>query len=160
MPVPATRTVIQPFAEANWLHTSDDVSVSFDDATVKQDLPLLRAELKVGLQADIDKQWSVRAPGCQRTGSNDFGDLNGSLNLRYNWCQKLDNKTGRISLPVLGNDKPVDRQIMATRLSDVARRLAEANKATSRRNGVLDYVPGVTDLTSTFKPAVTPVSWS
>ncbi|EBR3411975.1 fibronectin-binding autotransporter adhesin ShdA [Salmonella enterica] len=79
-----SRTVIQPFAEANWLHTSDDVSVSFDDATVKQDLPANRAELKVGLQADIDKQWSVRAQVAGQTGSNDFGDLNGSLNLRYN----------------------------------------------------------------------------
>ncbi|WP_079918288.1 autotransporter outer membrane beta-barrel domain-containing protein [Salmonella enterica] len=80
-----SRTVIQPFAEANWLHTSDDVSVSFDDATVKQELPANRAELKVGLQADIDKQWSVRAQVAGQTGSNDFGDLNGSLNLRYNW---------------------------------------------------------------------------
>lgn len=80
-----SRTVIQPFAEANWLHTSDDVSVSFDDATVKQDLPANRAELKVGLQADIDKQWSIRAQVAGQTGSNDFGDLNGSLNLRYNW---------------------------------------------------------------------------
>ncbi|ENA2935873.1 fibronectin-binding autotransporter adhesin ShdA [Salmonella enterica] len=80
-----SRTVIQPFAEANWLHTSDDVSVSFDDATVKQDLPANRAELKVGLQADIDKQWSVRAQVAGQTGSNDFGDLNGSFNLRYNW---------------------------------------------------------------------------
>ncbi|EJF3840534.1 fibronectin-binding autotransporter adhesin ShdA [Salmonella enterica] len=80
-----SRTVIQPFAEANWLHTSDDVSVSFDDTTVKQDLPANRAELKVGLQADIDKQWSVRAQVAGQTGSNDFGDLNGSLNLRYNW---------------------------------------------------------------------------
>ncbi|KKD69796.1 AIDA autotransporter [Salmonella enterica subsp. enterica serovar Thompson] len=80
-----SRTVIQPFAEANWLHTSDDVSVSFDDATVKQDLPANRAERKVGLQADIDKQWSVRAQVAGQTGSNDFGDLNGSLNLRYNW---------------------------------------------------------------------------
>ncbi|EHP9518737.1 autotransporter outer membrane beta-barrel domain-containing protein [Salmonella enterica] len=80
-----SRTVIQPFAEANWLHTSDDVSVSFDDATVKQDLPANRAELKVGLQADIDKQWSVRAQVAGQAGSNDFGDLNGSLNLRYNW---------------------------------------------------------------------------
>ncbi|EKO2942496.1 fibronectin-binding autotransporter adhesin ShdA [Salmonella enterica subsp. enterica serovar Infantis] len=80
-----SRTVIQPFAEANWLHTSDDVSVSFDDATVKQDLPANRAELKVGLQADIDKQWIVRAQVAGQTGSNDFGDLNGSLNLRYNW---------------------------------------------------------------------------
>ncbi|EBI2917669.1 fibronectin-binding autotransporter adhesin ShdA [Salmonella enterica] len=80
-----SRTVIQPFAEANWLHTSDDVSVSFDYATVKQDLPANRAELKVGLQANIDKQWSVRAQVAGQTGSNDFGDLNGSLNLRYNW---------------------------------------------------------------------------
>lgn len=78
-------TVIQPFAEANWLHTSDDVTVSFDDARVEQDIPANRAELKVGLQADIDKQWSIRAQVAGQTGSNDYGDLNGSLNLRYTW---------------------------------------------------------------------------
>lgn len=78
-------TVIQPFAEANWLHTSDDVTVSFDDARVEQDIPANRAELKVGLQADIDKQWSIRAQVAGQTGSNDYGDLNGSLNLRYIW---------------------------------------------------------------------------
>ncbi|MDI5424849.1 autotransporter outer membrane beta-barrel domain-containing protein, partial [Salmonella enterica subsp. enterica serovar Kentucky] len=45
------------------------------DATVKQDLPANRAELKVGLQADIDKQWSVRAQVAGQTGSNDFAKL-------------------------------------------------------------------------------------
>lgn len=78
-------TVIQPFAEANWLHTSDDASVSFDGATVKQDIPTNRAELKVGIQADINKQWSIRAQVAGQKGSDDYGDLNGSLNLRYNW---------------------------------------------------------------------------
>ncbi|ECG8590003.1 autotransporter outer membrane beta-barrel domain-containing protein [Salmonella enterica subsp. salamae] len=78
-------TVIQPFVEANWLHASDDVTVSFDGARVEQDIPANRAELKVGLQANIDKQWSIRAQVAGQTGSNDYGDLNGSLNLRYAW---------------------------------------------------------------------------
>ncbi|MES0259624.1 autotransporter outer membrane beta-barrel domain-containing protein [Citrobacter portucalensis] len=78
-------TVIQPFAEANWLHTSNDVVVSFDNASVKQDIPANRAELKVGIQADINKQWSIRAQVAGQKGSDDYGDLNGSLNLRYNW---------------------------------------------------------------------------
>ncbi|EOF5965440.1 autotransporter outer membrane beta-barrel domain-containing protein [Salmonella enterica] len=79
------RAVIQPFVEANWLHTSDDTEVSFDGADVKQDIPGNRAELKVGLQTDIDKQWSIRAQVAGQTGSDDYSDLNGSLNLRYNW---------------------------------------------------------------------------
>lgn len=60
-----SRTVIQPFAEANWLHTSDDVSVSFDDATVKQDLPANRAELKwVCRQISISSgAFALRLPG-------------------------------------------------------------------------------------------------
>ncbi|MDM2844366.1 autotransporter outer membrane beta-barrel domain-containing protein [Citrobacter sp. Cpo090] len=78
-------TVIQPFMEANWLHTNDETSVSFDGTDVQQDLPANRAELKVGIQADINKQWNVRAQISGQKGSNDFGDINGSLNLRYNW---------------------------------------------------------------------------
>ncbi len=73
-----SRTVIQPFAEANWLHTSDDVSVSFDDATVKQDLPANRAELKVGLQADIDNRGATRDnQECSRNCSNDGQNAHG-----------------------------------------------------------------------------------
>jgi outer membrane autotransporter protein len=78
-------TVIQPFMEANWLHTNDETSVSFDGTDVQQDLPANRAEIKVGIQADINKQWNVRAQISGQKGSNDFGDINGSLNLRYNW---------------------------------------------------------------------------
>ncbi|WP_370615678.1 autotransporter outer membrane beta-barrel domain-containing protein [Citrobacter portucalensis] len=78
-------TVIQPFMEANWLHTNDETSVSFDGTDVQQDLPANRAELKVGIQADINKQWNVRAQISGQKGSNDFSDINGSLNLRYNW---------------------------------------------------------------------------
>lgn len=54
-----TTSVIQPFAEVNWLHTSDDVAVSFDGAEVKQDLPADRAEVKVGIQANLNSQWSI-----------------------------------------------------------------------------------------------------
>ncbi|HFZ8994067.1 TPA: autotransporter outer membrane beta-barrel domain-containing protein [Citrobacter freundii] len=79
------NSVIQPFMEANWLHTSDDTSVSFDSDDVKQDIPTNRAELKAGIQANINSQWSVTAQVAGQKGSNDYGDLNGSLNLRYNW---------------------------------------------------------------------------
>lgn len=77
--------VIQPFAEVNWLHTSDTSSVSFNGAEVQQDLPADRAELKVGIQANITRQWSAIALATGQTGSNGYSDLNGSFNLRYNW---------------------------------------------------------------------------
>lgn len=54
-----TTSVIQPFAEVNWLHTSDDVGVAFDGAEVKQDLPADRAEVKVGIRANLNSQWSI-----------------------------------------------------------------------------------------------------
>lgn len=79
------NSVIQPFMEANWLHTSDDTSVSFDSNDVNQDIPTDRAELKAGIQANINQQWSVTAQVAGEKGSNDYDDLNGSLNLRYNW---------------------------------------------------------------------------
>ncbi|WP_410736151.1 autotransporter outer membrane beta-barrel domain-containing protein [Citrobacter freundii] len=56
-----TTSVIQPFAEVNWLHTSDDVGVAFDGAEVKQDLPADRAEVKVGIQANLNSQWGNAA---------------------------------------------------------------------------------------------------
>lgn len=82
----ATRApLIQPFAEINWLHSTDDNVVSFDDAQVKQDLPANRGELKLGVQANIVSQWSVRLQAAGQTGDNGYSDLNGNLNIRYNW---------------------------------------------------------------------------
>ena len=80
-----TTSVIQPFAEVNWLHTSDDVAVSFDGAEVKQDLPADRAEVKVGIQANLNSQWSITGQVAGQKGRNDYGDLNGSLDVRYSW---------------------------------------------------------------------------
>ena len=77
--------VIQPFMEVNWLHTSDDTRVSFNDMRVEQDIPANRAELKVGIQANLNSQWNVSAQAAGQTGSNDYRDLNGSLNVRYSW---------------------------------------------------------------------------
>ncbi|HCJ6375670.1 autotransporter outer membrane beta-barrel domain-containing protein [Citrobacter sp. RHBSTW-00671] len=80
-----TTSVIQPFAEVNWLHTSDDVAVAFDGAEVKQDLPADRAEVKVGIQANLNSQWSITGQVAGQKGRNDYGDLSGSLLVRYSW---------------------------------------------------------------------------
>ncbi|EJH2657231.1 autotransporter outer membrane beta-barrel domain-containing protein [Salmonella enterica] len=79
------ESIIQPFAEINWLHTTDDLSVSFDGARVQQDLPANRAELKLGLQAVFSRQWSISAQATGQKGDHNYRDLNGSLNLRYSW---------------------------------------------------------------------------
>lgn len=80
-----TTSVIQPFAEVNWLHTSDDVAVAFDGAEVKQDLPADRAEVKVGIQANLNSHWSITGQVAGQKGRNDYGDLSGSLRVRYSW---------------------------------------------------------------------------
>lgn len=79
------RNVIQPFVEANWLHGADDVSVAFDGAKVKQDLPADRAELKAGIQANLGEQLSITAQGTGQKGSHGYGDASFSLNVRYSW---------------------------------------------------------------------------
>ncbi|EDW4356212.1 autotransporter outer membrane beta-barrel domain-containing protein, partial [Salmonella enterica subsp. salamae] len=81
----AAGSAIQPFAEINWLHTTDDLSVSFDGTRLQQDLPTDRAELKLGLQANIGSQWSIRAQAVGQKGDQDYRDISGSLNLRYSW---------------------------------------------------------------------------
>lgn len=78
-------SMIQPFAEVNWLYTSGDVSVSFDGAEMKQDSPTNRAQAKVGIQVNQDCQWSITGQVVGETGSHNYNDLNGSLNLRYSW---------------------------------------------------------------------------
>ncbi|GKX53965.1 hypothetical protein SOASR030_00770 [Leminorella grimontii] len=79
------QNVVQPFLEANWLHGTDDVSVSFDGASVKQDLPADRAELKAGVQTSLGERWSVAAQAVGQKGSHGYGDASFSLNARYSW---------------------------------------------------------------------------
>ncbi|WP_309297017.1 autotransporter outer membrane beta-barrel domain-containing protein [Leminorella grimontii] len=79
------QNVIQPFLEANWLHSTDDVAVSFDGASVKQDLPTDRAELKAGIQANFGSQWSVAAQAAGQKGSHGYGDASFGVNVRYSW---------------------------------------------------------------------------
>ena len=67
------------------MYTSDDTSVSFNDMSVDQDIPANRAELKVGIKANLNSQWSVTGQVMGQKGNNDYSDLNGSLNVRYNW---------------------------------------------------------------------------
>ncbi|EAM9833940.1 autotransporter outer membrane beta-barrel domain-containing protein [Salmonella enterica] len=76
---------IQPFMEVNWLHASDNASATFGDAKVSQDLPNDRAEVKVGIQANVSERLSVYAQAAGQKGKNDYGDASFSLNMRYNW---------------------------------------------------------------------------
>lgn len=78
-------SVIQPFAEVNWLHTNDDISVAFNHADVQMDLPANRAELKAGIEVNLNNQWSVTGMVTGQKGSNHYDDLNGSLNVLYSW---------------------------------------------------------------------------
>ena len=52
---------------------------------MKQDSPTNRAQAKVGIQANQDCQWSITGQVVGETGSHNYNDLNGSLNLRYSW---------------------------------------------------------------------------
>lgn len=79
------QNMVQPFLEANWLHSTDDASVSFDGARVKQDLPANRAELKVGVQVNLGDRWSVAAQASGQKGNHGYSDASFGLNARYRW---------------------------------------------------------------------------
>lgn len=80
-----TTTIIQPFVEVNWLYTSNDVVVSFDNQKIQQDIPSSRGEAKVGIQANINRQLSITGLVIGQAGSDNYSDLSGSLNARYIW---------------------------------------------------------------------------
>lgn len=79
------RSPIQPFVEVNWLHTHDDIAVAFNGSHAEQELPPSRGELIMGIEASVNEQWYVRTQIAGQKGSDDYSDLSGSLNLRYNW---------------------------------------------------------------------------
>lgn len=79
---PVEAGAIQPFVEINWWHGGADSGVLFDDALVDGDTTDNRAELKVGLQGDIAKNWQIWGHVGGQWGDHSYRRYEGMIGIK------------------------------------------------------------------------------
>ncbi|WP_443006169.1 MULTISPECIES: autotransporter outer membrane beta-barrel domain-containing protein [unclassified Serratia (in: enterobacteria)] len=77
--------VFQPFVEANWVHNSKDFGTNMDGMTVKQDGAANIAELKLGVEGQINKQVNIWGNFGQQVGNKGYSDTAVMLGAKYNF---------------------------------------------------------------------------
>ncbi|MHA3462624.1 autotransporter outer membrane beta-barrel domain-containing protein [Yersinia enterocolitica] len=77
--------VFQPFIEANWIHNTRDFGTNMDDITVKQDGAANIAELKMGIEGQINKQVNLWGNVGQQIGNKGYSDTAAMLGVKYNF---------------------------------------------------------------------------
>lgn len=76
---------IQPYIEANWLHNTHDFGVDMNGATVSAKGMKNVAEVKAGIEGNIQDRLTVWASVGQKNGRSGYSDTQGSLGLRYHF---------------------------------------------------------------------------
>lgn len=77
--------VFQPFIEANWVHNTKDFGTNMDGVTVKQDGAANIAEVKVGVEGQINKQVNLWVNVGQQVGNKGYSDTAVMLGVKYNF---------------------------------------------------------------------------
>ncbi|AZS51599.1 autotransporter outer membrane beta-barrel domain-containing protein [Entomomonas moraniae] len=77
------KDLIEPFIEVNWLDTTAKNELDFNGKSYKDGFAKDRLEAKIGLQGNINKQWSVSAQMGGQWGNNSFSNYQGQLNVNY-----------------------------------------------------------------------------
>lgn len=77
--------VFQPFVEANWVHNTKDFGSNMDGVTVKQDGTANIAEVKVGVEGQINKQVNLWGNVGQQVGNKGYSDTAVMLGVKYNF---------------------------------------------------------------------------
>ncbi|MHA7846152.1 autotransporter outer membrane beta-barrel domain-containing protein [Serratia sp. D1N4] len=77
--------VFQPFIETNWVHNTKDFGATMDGITVKQDGAANIAELKLGLEGQINKQLNLWGNVGQQIGDKGYSDTAVMLGAKYNF---------------------------------------------------------------------------
>nr|WP_241390586.1 MULTISPECIES: autotransporter outer membrane beta-barrel domain-containing protein [Yersiniaceae]ULG17028.1 type V secretion protein A [Serratia proteamaculans]ULG20144.1 type V secretion protein A [Yersinia frederiksenii] len=77
--------VFQPFVEANWVHNTKDFGTTLDGITVKQDGAANIAELKLGVEGQINKSVNLWGNVGQQIGNKGYSDTAVMLGVKYNF---------------------------------------------------------------------------
>ncbi|CFQ59637.1 autotransporter protein [Yersinia frederiksenii] len=76
---------IQPFVEANWIHNTKDFGVALDNAMVKQDGAANIAELKLGVEGQLNKKVNLWGNVGQQIGNKGYSDTAVMFGVKYNF---------------------------------------------------------------------------
>lgn len=82
---PNDKAKFQPYLTVNWLWSSANNSIDFNGATFSSDLPKNRFEAKLGLQAEVHKDFHIYGQISGQVGENNYSHKSGQLGLRYNF---------------------------------------------------------------------------
>ncbi|WP_240651656.1 autotransporter outer membrane beta-barrel domain-containing protein [Serratia microhaemolytica] len=77
--------VFQPFVQANWLHNSKSFSSVMDGITVSQDGADNIAELKLGVDGQLGRQWDLSGHITQQLGQSRYSDTAAQLSVKYHF---------------------------------------------------------------------------
>ncbi|CQI88276.1 autotransporter protein [Yersinia rohdei] len=77
--------VFQPFVEATWIHNTKDFGTTMDGRTVKQAGAANIAELKLGVEGQINKKVNVWGNVGQQVGNKGYSDTAVMLGVKYNF---------------------------------------------------------------------------
>ncbi|MGP2514553.1 autotransporter outer membrane beta-barrel domain-containing protein [Yersinia sp. 2545 StPb PI] len=77
--------VFQPFVEANWVHNTKDFGSTMDGVTVKQEGAANIAELKLGVEGQLNKRLNVWGNVAQQVGNKGYSDTTAMLGVKYNF---------------------------------------------------------------------------
>lgn len=71
------------FAEVNWLHNSNNYTISSLGDSISQDGNKNLGELRLGYEKEFNKDWFISADLSGRFGSNSYSSFQGMLSLEY-----------------------------------------------------------------------------
>ena len=75
----------QPFAEVNWIHNTRNFASRMDGVVVKQDGTKNIAELKVGAEVQLNKQFGLWGNVAQELGDKGYSDTSATLGGKYSF---------------------------------------------------------------------------
>jgi outer membrane autotransporter barrel domain len=73
----------QPYAELNWIHNTKEFGTRFNDMTVSQQGAKNVAELKLGVEGQVNKNLSLWGNVGEQLGNNGYSDTSGMIGVKY-----------------------------------------------------------------------------
>lgn len=76
----------RPYVESNWIYNSSDMGVNFNDKfTFASNAPKSRYEVKLGVEGELSKEWSLWGNVSYQFGKDKYKGYKAMLGAKYTW---------------------------------------------------------------------------